>query len=147
SDLVAEDIVRREAYREQIRGGSATELFVQNQLLRELELILIRKWSRADDVIEPGGAPVLTLPRSSRSQRITVTVFPLAVPIFFGALAFVELLRPVWQRFAIESGSDPHAALAVDPIGAVARKSGGQNGRAILQREGEHTRLATRGEL
>ena len=59
-------------------------------------------------------------------------------------MAAVEIAHPLGKIRTVVGGGDPVAALGIDPVGAVARKSRGQNGRTIFQRDGEHSGFAAR---
>src|ERR1700733_9844880 len=81
------------------------------------------------------------------SQNISVSIFPITVPIFGGAIAGIEILRPLWQFAAIISGSDPRTALRFDPISCVRRESPGKHRRAVFQGKAKHSRTPLRSEF
>src|SRR5713101_3357030 len=142
-----EYIVGGEADGEQVRGRPGTQLFVENQLLRELKLIIIREGRGSNDFIKAGRTSVLSFARSRRSQDVSVFVLPLAVPVLIGAMAAVEIPRPLRKLWPIVGGSDPGAGLRINPVGAIAGKARRQNGGAVFQGNREYTGLPASGEL
>ena len=109
-DLVAENIVGREADDEKIGGWAAADVFVNHQLFGELEFVLVAERGGADDFIEAGVGAVFTLAMRGRAQNRSLRVFPLTIPIFLRATR-VEILHPLRQVAAVVGGRDPGSQL------------------------------------
>ena len=84
ADLVTENVVGREADREQVGRGTVAEILVNHQLLGELELVLVGERGRADHFVEAGIFAVFPFAMRGRAQNRALRVFPLAIPIFRG---------------------------------------------------------------
>src|SRR5208337_525434 len=122
------------------------QLLVQNKFLGKFELVLVCEGSGADDLVEPGSRAIFTVARRGRAERVSVAVFPLAVPVFFSAslrrTPAVEIAHPLGKIGTVIRGGDPVAAFGIDPVGGISGESGGQYGRAIFQRDREHSGFA-----
>src|SRR3981189_2898802 len=62
-------------------------------------------------------------------------------------MAAVEIAHPLGQIGTVVSGGDPVATFGIDPVGGVSGKSRGQDGGAILERDGEYTGFAAGGQF
>src|SRR5882724_6275325 len=118
-----EYIVGGKADREEVGGRPGAELFIDNQLFSELKLIVVRERSGSDYFIEAGWASVPCLAWSRRSQDLSVVVLPLAVPVLVRPMGAVEVPCPLWEFLSIVGGSDPCAALEINPVSAIAGKT------------------------
>jgi hypothetical protein len=67
ANLVAENIVGREADHEQIGCRPRAQFLVQNEFLGKFELVVVGEGSGADDLVKSGGGAVLTVSRRGRA--------------------------------------------------------------------------------
>ena len=146
ADLMAENIVGREADGKQIGSRAAAYVFVLHQLLGEFEFVFVGERGRADNFIEAGFGSVFAFAMRGRAENRSLRVFPFAIPIFRRACG-VEILHPLGKIVAIVSGCDPGAGRRIDPVGSVSGEAGGKNGGAVFQRNSEDAGFALRGQL
>ena len=128
---MAENVVGGQADREQVGRGTLAELLVNHQFLGKRELVLIGEGRGADHFVEAGIFAVFRFAVRGGAQNRALGVFPFAIPIFGGA-GRVEILHPLWKVIAVIGGRDPLAALGIDPVGGVARESGGKYRGAVF---------------
>src|ERR1039457_2058652 len=138
---MAENVVWRKADGEQVRSVSGAEILVNHQLLGEFEFVLVGEGGGADHFVEASIGSVFTLAMRGRAQNVAVSILPIPVPIFRGAISGVEILCPLRQVAAIVSGGDPRAAPRFDPISCVCRKSPGKHSCPVFQGNSKHSGL------
>src|ERR1039457_2670727 len=91
---MAENVVWRKADGEQGRSVSGAEILVNHQLLGEFEFVLVGEGGGADHFVEASIGSVFTLAMRGRAQNVAVSILPIPVPIFCGAVFRGEKLFP-----------------------------------------------------
>src|SRR5215471_923570 len=132
SDLVTENVIRRQTDRQEVGSRPGTQFLIHDQLSGELKLIIVRKRSRADELIKSRRLAFLILSRGSRAEDLTLEILPFPIQVLFRSMALVEILHPIWQLGTIVSRGDPGASLRIDPVSRIARKSSRKYRRAIF---------------
>ncbi len=99
TNLVAEDIVGREADHKQVGRRACAQLLVQHEFLGEFQLVIVGEGSGADNLVEAGGRAIFVRAVSpcGRAERISVAILPLSIPEFFRAMAAVEIAYPLGE--------------------------------------------------
>ena len=122
---MAEQVVGGKTDDQHVRDRMAAQLLAGDKRAREIELVGIGRRSGSHRFIEFPGTWV-----AGFLLRLRGTV-----PRIKGG-------HPVWKRVHVIAGSDEGAGSRFDPVGAVGRIAGGQNGGAIFERDAEDFGLA-----
>ena len=126
-ELMADQVIGGKADDEHVGHRMAAELLTGDQSAREIELVGVPSGSGSHRFIKGTGTRVVGFLLGLRS-----------------AVAGIKGCYPIRQRVHVVAGSDEGARGRFDPIGAIGRIAGRQNGSSILERDAEDLRLACR---
>src|ERR1700687_5519949 len=131
-NLMAQNVVGREADGKQIRRWTATHVFVRHQFSGEFEFVFIGECGGPDYFVEASFGSVFALAVCGGAKSLALRVLPLPIPIL-RRVSGVEILQPFRKVVAVVRGGYPRATLWFDPVGCVSRKACGKDGGTVFQ--------------